>query len=242
MGQQHRRPIAYEAYEKLADAYMEQVDTKPHNAYLERPALRSLVSGIRGRYVLDAGCGPGSNAEWLVGHGAHVIALDVSPKMIQHARRRLGDSVELKLHDLQEPLLFLPDESVDVVLALVMDYIEDWGPVFKELKRVLKKRGVLVFSVNHPFTEYIFKEGSGYFRVERVERMSAGFGVPVLMPSCRRPLEYITEALQATGFSMDRMIEAYPTEEYRKADPLGYRDLSRRPSFLCVRAIANESG
>lgn len=61
--------IAFDAYEKLADAYAAMVDTKPHNAYLERPATLSLLPNVKGKRVLDAGCGPGVYSEWLVKHG-----------------------------------------------------------------------------------------------------------------------------------------------------------------------------
>lgn len=38
---EEKKPIALDAYEKLADAYAEMIETKPHNAYLERPATLS---------------------------------------------------------------------------------------------------------------------------------------------------------------------------------------------------------
>jgi len=53
-----------EAYETLAERYAVLVDTKPENAYYERPATLSLLRDMRGKRVLDAGCGPGSYAEW----------------------------------------------------------------------------------------------------------------------------------------------------------------------------------
>jgi len=233
------RFIAYDAYERLADAYAELVDTKPHNAYLERPATLSLLPDVGGKRVLDAGCGPGVYSEWLAGHGADVTAVDASPKMVEHARGRLGDTVEVRLHDLRAPLDFLADDGVDlVVAALVMDYIEDWVPVFREFRRILRGGGALVFSVGHPFFDYFIKEEvEDYFRVEEVEMWWSGFGVRVLMPSYRRPLGSIFNALHEAGFLVERVIEARPTPEYREADPEGYEVVSKRPSFLCVKAI-----
>jgi hypothetical protein len=49
-------PLAYEAYQELADAYAAKIDTKPHNAYYDRPALLSLLPDLEGKKVLDAGC------------------------------------------------------------------------------------------------------------------------------------------------------------------------------------------
>jgi hypothetical protein len=50
--------------------------------------------------------------------------------MLGHAERRLGDWVELRLHDPRKPLDFIEDASIDLVVSpLVLDYIEDWAPV-----------------------------------------------------------------------------------------------------------------
>jgi SAM-dependent methyltransferase len=239
MGSEKKKFIAYDAWETLADAYAEQADTKPHNAYLEKPATLSLLPDVKGKRVLDAGCGSGSNSEWLIRHGAEVTAFDATPKMVGHARKRLGDAVDVRLHDLRDPLSFLGDNTIDLVLAaLVMDYIEDWVPVFQEFRRVLRGDGVLVFSVGHPFIDYFQAKGSeDYFRVERVEMWWTTWGTPVLMPSYRRPLENITNALYEAGFAIERLIEAKPTLKYKEADPEGYEKVSKRPSFICIKAI-----
>jgi len=230
------KPIALDAYENLADAYARMIDTKPHNAYLERPATLSLLPDVEGKRVLDAGCGPGVCSEWLVGRGAEVHAVDASPRMLEHARERLGDAVDLRLHDLREPLPW-PDAYFDVVLSpLVMDYIEDWLLVFKEHHRVLKDDGVLVFSVEHPFTKTIWHEAEDYFKTERGEMTWTGFGVDVVMPSYRRPLEAMIEPLHEAGFLVERILEPRPTEEFRRADPEGYEKVSKRATFLCIRA------
>lgn len=67
-------PIALEAYEKLAERYAALIDTKAENAYYERPATLSLLPDVKGKRVLDAGCGSGLYSEWLLDHGAEVEA------------------------------------------------------------------------------------------------------------------------------------------------------------------------
>jgi SAM-dependent methyltransferase len=230
------KPIALDAYDKLADAYARMIDTKPQNAYLERPATLSLLPDVKGKRVLDAGCGTGRYADWLLEHGAEVVGFDASPRMLEHARERLGGAADLHLHDLREPLPW-PDDHFDVVLSpLVMDYIEDWHPVFREFHRVLKESGILVFSVEHPFTKTIWYKSEDYFRTERGEMTWTGFGVNVVMPSYRRPLEAMIEPLHGAGFLVERILEPRPTEEFRRADPEDYEKVSKRATFLCVRA------
>ena len=61
---------------ELAEAYSAKVETKAHNALYERPATLSLLPPVKGKRVLDAGCGPGVTAQWLVDRGAEVVGFD----------------------------------------------------------------------------------------------------------------------------------------------------------------------
>jgi len=229
-------PIALDAYEALAEAYAARVDTKPHNAYYERPATLSLLPNVTGKRVLDAGCGPGVYAEWLVNHGADVLALDVSPKMVQLAKDRLGGRAEILQADLDQPLDFLEDDSFDVVLsALALDYVRDLGCTFKAFYRVLRCPGHLVFSIGHPFAEFILHPTGSYFETELVDYEWTGFGTPIRMPSYRRPLGALINPLLEAGFILERVLEPVPTERFREEAPEDYETLSRQPGFLCVR-------
>jgi SAM-dependent methyltransferase len=230
------RPIALDAYEELADAYAERIDTKPHNAYLERPATLDLLSNVAGKRVLDAGCGPGVYAEWLVEQGAEVVGVDVSPGMVERARERVGDKARIEQADLSADLERFDDAGFDLVLSsLVLDYVRDVESVFRQFRRLLRPDGHLVFSVLHPQAAHLLFEPDDYFATEKVSSEWTGFGTPVVVPAYRRPLSAWTEALAHAGFVIERMIEARPTEEFRARAPQKYEELSRRPSFLCVR-------
>lgn len=154
------RPIAYQAWEKLAEAYSARVETKAHNALYERPATLSLLPAVEGRSVLDAGCGPGVTAQWLVDRGAEVVGFDVSPKMVCLARERVGDQAQILIAELQNQLDFLDASSFDIVLSsLALDYVTGWELIFKEFFRVLRPTGELVFSAGHPFQKILPLQG-----------------------------------------------------------------------------------
>jgi ubiquinone/menaquinone biosynthesis C-methylase UbiE len=230
-------PIALDAYEQLADPYAARVDTKAHNAYYELPAMLELLPDVRGQQALDAACGPGRYSEWLTAHGADVTSFDVSPRMLTNARQRLGSDARLIQHDLNQPLTFLDDASMDlVVCALALDYVRDWPAVLNEFSRALRQRGALVFSIEHPISDYSLWRARDYFRVERVEYTWRGFGEPVVVPSFRRPLMDVFNALSGAGFCVDRVLEPRPQEEFQEQDPEEYQLLMKRPGFLCLRA------
>ena len=233
------RPIALDAYETLAEAFADVVDTKPHNAYYERPATLSLLPDVKGKRVFDAGCGPGVYSEWLVERGAHVVAVDASPKMVELARKRLGNKAVIWKADLAEPLWFLESLTFDLVLSpLVLDYVEDWRSTFAEMYRILRPGGHFVFSITHPLFDHIYFKSNNYFQTELVGVEWRGFeSVRVHMPSFRRPLSEAINPLIEVGFGLETILEPKPTEEFKKADPKHYEELSRQPCFLCLRAI-----
>lgn len=224
-------------YDAIADAYASRVDEKPWNAEYDRPAVVSLLPPLAGLTVLDAGCGSGWYAEYCVGQGAAVTAFDITPRMVELTRARLGDRATVVQADLHRPLDFAADETFDLVVApLVLHYVEHWEPVLAEFRRVLKPHGLLVFSTHHPFADYrLFGTGS-YFATERVQdTWDVG-----TVRFYRRPLTAITEALSATGFVIERLVEPLPTEAFRRTEPKGYERLMKEPGFLTIRARREE--
>jgi SAM-dependent methyltransferase len=233
------RPLAYDTYEALAESYAARVDTKPHNAYYDRPAIFSLAPPLQGKTVLDAGCGPGAYAERLLGQGATVVCVDASPKMLGFARARLGDRVRFHEADLGKPLDFLADEAFDLVVSpLTLDYIPNWIDVFREFRRVLRPGGALIFSMEHPLSDYLAVRMRIYFEREVISGTWSGFGEQrVKVSAYRRSMSEVINTLIEAGFAIDRMLEPRPTEEFKEADRKDYEYLSIRPGFLCVRAV-----
>jgi SAM-dependent methyltransferase len=231
------KPLAYDAYQELAEHYAAGIDTKPHNAYYERPAMISLWPDLRGLRVLDAGCGPGVYSELLTARGAIITAVDVSERMLTLAKKRLGKDFDLRLVDLAQPLAMFPNQSFDFINApLCLDYIKDWRLTFAEFNRILKPGGKFQFSCGHPAFDAKYYETNRYFSVERVKCTWKGFGKIVVMPSYRRSLQEVIMPLIDTGFTMEKLVEPLPTEEFKHADPRRFHTLMYRPSFLCVQA------
>jgi SAM-dependent methyltransferase len=225
------------AYDELADSYARLVDTKPHNAYYDRPALQSLLGALSGAEVLEAGCGTGVYTEWLVARGARVLGVDANENMLRHARARNPGSASFVQANLEEPL-DLPDASFDGILsALTITYLRDLGAVFTEFSRVLRPGGWFVFSTEHPFFSYRFNHIEDYYGTKEVSCTWKGFDRPVEMKSYYHSLGTITEALARSGFLVERMIEPLPVDAFREADPGGYAKILAFPLFIFVRAV-----
>lgn len=81
-----------ESYDRVADAYVEmgvgQLEAEP---WL-RAVLAAFAESVRGLGpVLDVGCGPGIVTAHLTGLGLDASGVDLSPRMIEHARRQYPD-------------------------------------------------------------------------------------------------------------------------------------------------------
>src|ERR1700733_7952735 len=114
-----------EVYDRLAPVWSKVSDDGPFNEWLERPALRRLIpTPLSDLTILDAGCGSGAQAQWLLDNGADVIGFDLSPAMVEEAQRRCAGRGRFFVADLAEPLL-LGSQSVDgITCSLVLHYLE----------------------------------------------------------------------------------------------------------------------
>lgn len=230
------RPIAEDAYDELSDDYRVHEDD-PYCADLEFPAMTELVPDVEGKRVLDAGCGCGRYAEWLLDEGADVVALDASEEMVERARERVGDRANVYRADMERSLDVADDDEFDgVVSGLSLHYVEDWRQVFAEFARVLRPGGFLAFSTHHPLDDYVVAEDVSYFEIEQERMEWTASGEAVEIPFYRRPHSEIVNPLVETGFRLDELVEPKPTETFKERKPESYEKRLKQPTFLCVRA------
>jgi malonyl-CoA O-methyltransferase len=119
---------------------------------LEGPAVRAWFGDVRGRRVIDLGCGTGRHTAALVEAGAALVAaLDLTPEMIARARVKLaGGPVGWVRHALPHPLPFR-DAAFDLaVLGLVAEHVANLFGAMAEVARVLAPGGRCVLSALHP--------------------------------------------------------------------------------------------
>jgi ubiquinone/menaquinone biosynthesis C-methylase UbiE len=230
-----------QAYEDLAESYNAKIDFKPHNAFYDRPNTLALMPDVEGKSILDAACGPGKYAEILMAQGAHLTGFDLSPRMIEFAKERNKGAGDFFVHDLSQPLKMLENASFDVVLcALAMHYVKDWTLTIQEFCRVLKPKGQLILSIEHPFCEFLEFKSTTYFAVEAVKCTWKGFGKPVEVNSYRRPLNECLTPLTDNGFYIDKLVEPKPVAEFEQHDPRHFKELNEFPAFMCIRAVKRD--
>ena len=76
------------SYDELADEYARRIADELRHKPFDRELLNRFAAEVSGRgEVCDMGCGPGHVARYLHDAGASVFGLDLSPRMLEEARR-----------------------------------------------------------------------------------------------------------------------------------------------------------
>lgn len=99
---------------------------------------------VRGKRVLEIGCGRGVFARYLSGQGANLVAADFSPAAIAHARVRLQSyDADVIVADVQA--IPFDDGTFDVVVSQeTLEHVPDPDKGLAELVRVTKVGGTLI--------------------------------------------------------------------------------------------------
>ncbi|KAK3378724.1 methyltransferase-like protein [Lasiosphaeria ovina] len=108
-----------------------------HNAGVSSPTS--------GGALLDLGCGHGLIARALAPSFASVVALDPSAGMVEQARKLTSDPKITIRQGKAEDLSFLPNDSVECVVAGQAAHWFDYSKAWPELARVVKRGGTLAF-------------------------------------------------------------------------------------------------
>ena len=129
-----------------------------------READARLLGDVAGRDVLEMGCGAAQGARWLTAQGARVTAFDVSHAQLLQSRRldeRSGVTVE-RLVQADAQRLPFAGGVFDVVVSAFggLPFVADSARALRDVARVLRPGGLLVFSVTHP-VRWVFPDDPG---------------------------------------------------------------------------------
>lgn len=212
---------AREGYDLWAETYDETPN--PVVAMDARHTLGVLAPGP-GEHILDAGCGTGRHLGPMLRAGSDPVGVDFSSGMLEVARRNHPEAV-LVLADLQRPLPF-GDERFDAVLcALIGEHLDELSLALREMHRVLKTGGRLVFSVYHPAMAASGKEahfeksgveyrlGARRYTIADYEDLLAEVGFADVarheFPGDERLVEEVPSAAGLLGFPVLLVFEAW---------------------------------
>lgn len=231
-------------YSIFADEYDLAIQDNIYNAHLERPSLKALLPKLAGLNVLDLGCGSGVYAEYLLDQGVnHITAIDYSVDMIRLLKEKIKKrhqqaKVNAYVQDLSKGLVQEKEARFDLVIApLMVHYLQDLRPLFKDVHRVLKSGGMFVFSAHHPFVDFSSSTQKNYFETEKIQEHWHTLGKPVQVTFYRRPLSDLINAITQNGLTLCQMTEGTVSPVVETMDKKRFDHLSTRPNFLFIQSM-----
>jgi ubiquinone/menaquinone biosynthesis C-methylase UbiE len=135
-------------YRKTARFYDAMV--APFNKSLRGYAVK-VARPEAGMKVLEVGCGTGANLALFAEAGCEITGVDLSPAMMDVARRKLGDRADLRLGDAAD--MPFSDNSFDLVLSFLTLHEmppASRTPVMNEIVRVAGADGKVLLVDFHP--------------------------------------------------------------------------------------------
>ncbi len=110
-----------------------------------------------GKKVLEIGCGTGEFTKRIAQTGADITAVDISPDLLEIARETTPN-VNVSFHIQNVGKLDFEDGSFDVVIGSSILHHLDLNPAIKEIYRVLKRGGGIVFTEPNMLNPQIWLE------------------------------------------------------------------------------------
>jgi ubiquinone/menaquinone biosynthesis C-methylase UbiE len=197
------------AYDAVADAYAERFADELSHKPLDRALLGAFVEQLPSRDGLigDVGCGPGHVARYLKSLGFRLTGVDLSPAMVEIARRS-DPTIEFKVAS----MLALPtrDGEWDGIVAfysIIHLDPEDVRAAISEFFRVLTNRGLLMLSI-HVGNE--------------VRHVDEFFGHAVSLDFRFMETSDLEMKLKDAGFEVMMTLERSPYEPYEASTRRGY--------------------
>jgi len=187
------------SYDRVAAEYIQRVFDELKHKPLDRQLLDRFAARVRGMgSACDLGCGPGQVARYLHERGVQVSGVDLSPVMVEHARR-LNPGIEFRQGDMRA--LDIEDGTWDGVAAFYSIIHIPRPKVIEaliEIKRVLRAGGLLLLACHIGDDVLHFDEWWG-------QKVSVDFFF-------FRP-EEMRGYLESAGFTVEEIIEREPYPE-----------------------------
>lgn len=218
------------SYDAAWDRALGGSDTVVYGPDIPGETELRLLGDLKGKRVLDLGCGPGASAVAVAKQGAIAIAVDGSADNLAAAKRAAEENevrVEFHQADLAD-LAYVRADTIDVVLSVwALAHVEDLNRVFRQVHRVMKTNAPFVFSLPHPAYDTLDDDADDPLTVRR----SYWDDSPVVHEDgntdFRRTTSDLVTGLVRANFSIDWLLEPEPA-------PSGHRSPFWRDTFTHV--------
>lgn len=207
---------SYQERHKISTKYAHYGPNSPNENDLK------LLGPVKGKKILEIGCGGGQNSIAFAKQGATATGLDLSDKQIEFAKelaRKEGVKVRFIRGDMTN-MKDIESDSQDFVYTAVSISFTPMERTFREVYRVLKGDGLFIFSGIHPFYNVFSDEDftlkNSYFRSGYHEWDWEYFDGDWKKARCSGYYYKVSDfvnTLIESGFRLEKLLELEPVEE-----------------------------
>ena len=228
------------AYDPIADWYAAQSRTGSLRRFHDNLAqcLLGMAGQVSGKRVLDAGCGEGHVARLFARHGAEVVAADISPRLLEHARNLEAQDphgIEFIEADLAKGL---PSHrgAFDLATAnMMLDDCEDLAGVLCGIADALNPGGRLLLSMNNPYAIVTRGKVDDYFASGPLTQTFGTERAEFEVPFYYRTFEEWVAAIRRAGFLLRSLVDVrpVPSDPHLPDDPV--------PKIMLLELVRREA-
>jgi len=154
--------------EWTGERYLPWLDGMAAGAYEHWHRYIYAAHFVKNKKVLDIACGEGFGSSYLSQFAQSIVGIDLDSKSIEHARKAYGNKGQLNF--LVGSMLQIPiveSNAFDVVVSFEsIEHIENPDIFLREVKRVLKPKGVFIVSTPNKaiYTDKFHVQNPFHFR------------------------------------------------------------------------------
>lgn len=219
------------------------------NNLIENPIIKSKLPSLKNKKILDLGCGDGNMTEYFMKKGAKkVVGIDISKNMIDTANKNNKYS-NAEYYVLKMENISKIKEKFDIVYSsLAFHYVKDYNKLIKDINRLLKYNGVLVYSQESPLNRAIVYDESKMDNKivlnNKTYRLLSDYGNEsernilwndTTVTKYHRTYCTIVNTLQHNKFKIIDIKDSYATEEVIKICDK-YKNQIDKPYFTFIKA------
>lgn len=242
-------------WDRMAAAYEGFTESEGSYSYtVEWPCIQEMLPDLKGKAVLDLGCGTGRFTFLLEKlQTRKITGMDISQNMLDIAKRKAAERnsqaefIKGNVSDLD-----IGGKYDFVFSSTVTHYIKDLYGLFAKIYAVLNKRCFCVISVMHPVytAQYPVNKGDVFpeddeWIVRYLDKRERSYIQPWIeyndeienyLSSCFHHTlgDYLNSIIKA-GFSLVEIREPGPPEKWKEEQPLRYNAFIETPSYMILK-------
>ena len=189
--------------------------------------IKKSLPNLKNKKVLDIGCGNGKDILLLESlNASEVCGIDTSEFMIKEAKKIVSKPNNLFVGNIEETSF--EENFFDVAIGrFSFHYLKNFDKAYQELSRILKRNGLLILVVHHPFRDLSCQKNKIYGEQEIIK---------IELYNNKVPIHFPTHTLK--DYFSKRFFDCFCLVGFEEEQsPEEYTDEFKTPGFMGIKAM-----